>query len=125
MSIYDGYPYSNQHELNLDWVLQHIREYQSIIDNTLPGYEAEVQALRQAVSALSEDVGSLSGGRLEQTVTAILAERLAKMIFVEINRAGYIVYNIPDGWEDIVFHTTGKDINLEIEPEYGHLVLSY
>ena len=46
------------------------------------------------------------------------------MIFVEINDNGYIVYNIPDSWKDIVFNTTGLDISL-VGYDYGHLVLSY
>lgn len=54
----------------------------------------------------------------------IIKEYLAKMIYVEINDAGYIVYNIPDEWTDVEFHTTGLDIDVPIQPEYGHLVLA-
>lgn len=54
-----------------------------------------------------------------------IKESLLKMIIVGINDNGYIVYNIPDGWEDITFNTTELDIFLTIQPEYGHLVLSY
>lgn len=54
----------------------------------------------------------------------IIKEYLAKMIYVEINDAGYMVYNIPSEWNDIQFHTTGLDIDVPIQPEYGHLVLS-
>ena len=50
---------------------------------------------------------------------------LANMIMVGITDAGYIVYDIPRMWEQIVFNTTGLDINLDLQPEYGHLVLSY
>lgn len=55
----------------------------------------------------------------------IIKESLATMIFVEINNAGYIVYWIPDSWDEITFNTTGLDINVDLMPEYGHLVLSY
>lgn len=55
----------------------------------------------------------------------VLSEYLATMIFVEISDAGYIVYNIPTGWDSITFNTTGLDIELPLQPEYGHLVLSY
>ena len=54
----------------------------------------------------------------------ILEETVATMIFVEINDEGYIVYNIPSTWEDIVFNTTDLDIVVE-GYDYGHLVLSY
>ena len=55
----------------------------------------------------------------------VLEKYIATMIFVEINDEGYVVYNIPEGWNDITFNTTGLDIILEMQPEYGHLVLSY
>ena len=55
----------------------------------------------------------------------VLSEYLATMIFVEISDAGYIVYHIPNGWDSITFNTTGLDIELTLQPEYGHLVLSY
>lgn len=54
----------------------------------------------------------------------VLRETIATMIFVEITDYGYIVYNIPDSWSDIQFNTTGLDIELELQPNYGHLVLS-
>ena len=55
----------------------------------------------------------------------VLSKYLATMIFVEVSDAGYIVYNIPTGWDSITFNTTGLDIELPSQPEYGHLVLSY
>lgn len=58
-------------------------------------------------------------------IEEILKKYIATMIFVEINNAGYIVYNIPDNWNNIEFNTTGVDIDLSMQPEYGHLVLSY
>lgn len=58
----------------------------------------------------------------------VLAKYIATMIFVEITSAGYIVYYIPDTWQDISFSTTGLDaeetIN-NINYGYGHLILSY
>ena len=47
------------------------------------------------------------------------------MIFVEITDAGYVVYNIPGEWDRITFNTTELDIHLDLQTEYGHLVLSY
>ena len=58
-------------------------------------------------------------------IKEIVDKYIATMIFVEITNAGYIVYNVPENWNDIVFNTTGLDIELELQPEYGHLVLSY
>lgn len=58
-------------------------------------------------------------------IEKIVKQYLATMIFVEITDSGYIVYNIPENWNSIIFNTTGLDISLTMQPEYGHLVLSY
>lgn len=58
-------------------------------------------------------------------IKEIVDKYIATMIFVEITDAGYIVYNVPENWNDITFNTTGLDIELELQPNYGHLVLSY
>lgn len=50
---------------------------------------------------------------------------MAKMVFFGLTDSGYFVAYIPDGWDDITFNTTEYDITLALQPEYGHLVLSY
>ncbi len=80
----------------LDKMQVSIQEFQNFIDNFSTDYAIEV-----------------------------IREAIATMIFVEISDDGYIVYNIPDSWSNITFNTTGLDIELELQPNYGHLVLSY
>lgn len=63
----------------------------------------------------------------------LIAQYLAKMIYVYISDAGYFIYYIPESWSDITFNTTGLDISdAELIDaghiagfEYGHLVLSF
>ena len=63
---------------------------------------------------------------------SIIREYLATMIFVEISDAGYIIYYIPESWNDIQFNTTGFDVTNDqlsddkhvANYDYGHLVLS-
>lgn len=54
----------------------------------------------------------------------IIKKYLATMIFVEISDSGYIIYYIPERWEDIQFETTGLDVEIP-NTDYGRLVLSY
>ena len=72
-----------------------------------------------------EWIANYDPGYIRDTVLSVLESRLARMIFVEITDTGYIVYHIPENWDTITFNTTGLDINLALQPEYGHLVLSY
>lgn len=54
----------------------------------------------------------------------ILEKYIANMIYVDISDSGYIIYHIPESWNDIKFYTTGLDITVPTESDYGHLVLS-
>ena len=54
----------------------------------------------------------------------ILEKYIANMIYIDISDSGYIIYHIPESWNDIKFYTTGLDITVPTENEYGHLVLS-
>ena len=54
----------------------------------------------------------------------VLEKFIANMIYVDISDSGYIIYHIPESWNDVKFYTTGLDITVPTENEYGHLVLS-
>lgn len=84
----------------------------------LPATLAEIKA---AIAQLQEWIDNFDTTYIQQWI----AENLAKMIFVEINDAGYFVVYIPESWQDITFNTSGWDIVLNPPRDYGHLVLSY
>lgn len=81
----------------------------------------DVEQLKQDLAQVQEWIDNLDTDWARE----IIEKYIATMIFVKITNSGYIVYNIPERWEDITFNTTGLDINLKIQPDYGHLVLSY
>lgn len=54
-----------------------------------------------------------------------LVGNLVNMVIFNITDDGYFVAYIPESWDEIQFGTTGLDVLDSIEPEYGHLVLSY
>lgn len=45
-------------------------------------------------------------------------------VWFGLTDSGYFVAYVPDSWSEITFQTTGYDTNVDIQPEYGHLVLS-
>lgn len=81
----------------------------------------DVDELKAELRVVQEWIENFDTHELEQ----LISENLMKMIIVGLNDDGYVVYTIPDGWDSIEFNTTGLDINLPLQPEYGHLVLSY
>lgn len=81
----------------------------------------ELNDLKKELDAVNKWIDDFDTSYIEKIVT----QYLSTMIFVEISNSGYIIYNIPENWESITFNTTGLDIMLDLQPEYGHLVLSY
>lgn len=84
-------------------------------------WEEMFDELQKVIQQIQEWIDNFNPDFVKQIIESILGQ----MIYVEISDAGYIVYNIPGSWEQITFNTTGLDIELTIQPEYGHLVLSY
>lgn len=84
-------------------------------------FSDDIQNLQNDLKVVQEWISNFDTSYAEK----VLKEYLATMIFVDISDAGYIVYHIPSGWSSITFNTTGLDIALALQPEYGHLVLSY
>lgn len=81
----------------------------------------ELNDLKKELDTVNKWIDNFDTSYIEKIVT----QYLSTMIFVEISNSGYIIYNIPENWESITFNTTGLDITLNLQPEYGHLVLSY
>ena len=80
----------------------------------------QIQGLRADLAQVQQWIDAYDTTFAEK----IIREHLATMIFVEISTTGYIIYNIPETWDDITFNTTGLDIAVP-DYGYGHLVLSY
>lgn len=84
-------------------------------------FDDDIATLKQELATVQSWIANFDTSYAE----SIIKKYIATMIFVEISDAGYIIYNIPEEWSDITFNTTGLDITLALQPEYGHLVLSY
>lgn len=82
--------------------------------------EEEIKELKKQIAEIKKTLQNF--GSVE--VKKLIEKYLATMIFVEISDAGYIIYNIPERWDEIVFNTQGVDIDIE-DTEYGRLILSY
>ena len=82
---------------------------------------SELESLKNDLKEVQNWIDNFDTSYAEQ----IIKNYIASMIFVEITDAGYVVYNIPGEWDRITFNTTELDIHLDLQTEYGHLVLSY
>lgn len=93
------------------------------INNIIDDLKLEGDAIKELQDEVDEIQHKLDNFDSE-ILEKWLEDHLAKMIFVEITTDGYIIYYIPDSWEEITFNTTGLDIEIENVPD-NHLVLSY
>lgn len=82
---------------------------------------AEIKELKAEMAQVQEWINNFDTTVLEEYLESLLL----KMIIVGINNNGYIVYYIPESWEDITFNTSELDIFIPNMTEYGRLVLSY
>ena len=80
----------------------------------------ELAKLREDLATVQEWIDNY-----DTTYVKNLVEKfISNMIYVDISDSGYIIYHVPESWNDIKFYTTGLDITVPTENEYGHLVLS-
>ena len=80
----------------------------------------ELTKLREDLATVQEWIDNYDTTYVENLVEKFISN----MIYVDISDSGYIIYHIPESWNDIKFYTTGLDITVPTENEYGHLVLS-
>lgn len=131
LSFFNKYPYTDFHELNLDWVLETVKNLfnaVSTIDGWIDVHQIEYEQLKE----LYDDI---IAGEFPDSIKQAFADwmnanalnlvgELVKMVIFNITDDGYFVAYIPESWSDITFGTTGLDLTLP-GYDYGRLVLSY
>lgn len=81
----------------------------------------ELEGLRKDLETVQEWIKNFDTKFIED----LLCQYLAAMVFPGLTMSGYFVIYIPKSWCRVQFNTTEYDIELELMPEFGHLVLSY
>lgn len=128
----NDYPYTDFHELNADFLLKH---YKLLLDS-LRQIDSWIETHQKEYEELQKLVDEIESGVLPDAVydklkvwfinnyKDILGEFI-KFVTFRLNDEGYLVVSIPEGLHELVFNTTGLDIFPPLQPEYGHLTLSY
>lgn len=126
------FPHTRSYDSDLGWLIRKYDDLSKAYD-TLMDCCQDVQTRLQALEDLYNMIMS---GNFPESITQAFYKwmrenaldiigDLATSVFFEISDAGYWVAYIPESWNDITFNTTGLDIILALQPDYGHLVLSY
>lgn len=126
------FPHTRSYDSDLGWLIRKYDDLSKAYD-TLTDCCADVQSRLEALETLYTQITT---GNFPEAVTDAfyrwmrenaldIIGDLATSVFFEISDAGYWIAYIPESWNDITFNTTGLDITLDLQPDYGHLVLSY
>lgn len=130
MSFFE-FPHTRTYDSDLGWLIKQCKTYGEALD-ALNAWKAEVEPELEDYKKLYDMIIS---GNLPQAVQdginawmqlhAIdIVGELVKMVFFGITDDGYFVAYIPEGWDDIIFNTSGFDINIP-DLDFGHLILSF
>lgn len=105
MGLFDGFPFTNTHQLNLDWLL---REMKTLLDTVKgpDGLEQALSSLRQTVSSLAAASGTQTAVELwrnaaptssfsEQTIVLSDAEADCEMLMVLVRNYKNTAHTIP------------------------------
>lgn len=129
---YFEFPHTRTYDSDLGWLIKTVKQLCELVDG-LEDWKTEHVEEYEQLKALYD---ALMSGNFPESISnafekwmkinAIdLVGEMVKNVFFEISDEGYFIAWIPDGWDDIIFNTTGLDITLALQPDYGHLVLSY
>lgn len=128
---YFEFPHTRTYDSDLGWLIKHVNSYDGVI-NTLNEWIAENEPKLNDFEILYNMMmaGDLPPGIQEginkwmQLHAMDIVGALVKMVFFGITDDGYFVAYIPEGWDDIIFNTTGYDISAP-DFDFGHLMLSF
>ena len=127
------FPHTRTYNSDLGWL---IKDYGTLAES-IATLEDCCQDVQTRLKALEDIMSQLQSGKLPAQIQNainnylslnlknILGDMIIKAVWFGLTDTGYWYAVIPDSWADIVFKTTGLDITLAIQPEYGHLVLQY
>ena len=128
MGVFDHFPYTNFHELNLEWILKHFKEFIAELSE-LEDWRAQHEQDYQELKQIYDDI--VAGNFPQSMIDALykwmqdnaldLVSSMIKHVYFGLTNDGYFCAFIPQNWSDVQFDTI-MDYD---SPLYGHLMLIY
>lgn len=126
------FPHTRSYDSDLGWLLKEYKTLKAeydVLTDCCEDVEDRLAALESLYNQIMsgnfpESIRNAFVSWMRENALDLIGE-LATSVFFGLSDTGYWMAYIPESWRDIVFNTTGLDITLDLEPEFGHLVLSY
>lgn len=125
------YPYTDFHELNLDWILKQVKANKISIEECLKLIEKWSDKADKIIELYQAIITGDFPPEFENAIVSWLQENavdivgdLVHMVFFGLTLDGYFVAYVPESWDDITFNTSNYDITIP-DTDFGRLVLSY
>lgn len=103
---------------NLSSQVDHLTQQQGQFLADLTDLQTEMGEVKQWIAQFDWDP-------LYQMVKDMLADYIPSQMSAGVTDDGHFVVMYWKPWQDLVFNTTGYDISIDIQPQFGHLLVSY
>lgn len=131
MSFFE-FPHTRTYDSDLGWLIKDsmttdeaVKNILLWIQDTQPTID-DLKTIYDAIESGNLPEGMKEGIKKWMDENALdLVGQMIKHVYFGLNDSGHFIVNIPENWRDLAFKTTGYDINVPLQPEYGHLVISY
>lgn len=130
MSFFE-FPHTRTYDSDLGWIIKNMKN----TDDAISTLDEFMKNAENAFDELNKLLNDIAEGRFPEEIANAIRQYIVrnyydmvgdmiKMLWFGLTDSGYFVAYIPDSWDSVQFNTTGYDVELEIAPDYGHLVLS-
>lgn len=130
MSFFE-FPHTRTYDSDLGWIIKNMKS----TDDAIAALDEFMKNAENAFDELNKLLNDIAEGRFPEEIANAIRQYIVrnyfdmigdmiKMLWFGLTDTGYFVAYIPDSWDAVQFNTTGYDVELEIAPDYGHLVLS-
>ena len=125
------FPHTRTYDSDLGWIIKNMKN----TDEAIAALDEFMKNAENAFDELNKLLNDIAEGRFPEEIANAIRQYIVrnyydmigdmiKMLWFGLTDSGYFVAYIPDSWDAVQFNTTSYDVELEIAPDYGHLVLS-
>lgn len=109
--MFERFPYTDFHDLNLDWILDIVKE----VTETVGGYDNVLADIEERLRKDERWIDEFDTVLVRKLVNEYLRQAVQVGVYFELTDSGYFKAVYPDTWESVRFGTDSE----------GHLVLHY